>query len=110
MARARRALTEDEEETISSFVLASRRDRERLLLARGDDDRSAWAHGPPLDPEAMWQVPAAWSAGDLLVELRRHGAPEVAVGIQGQLAGQVVALADAVEVVFAPRYGDLISL
>ena len=37
-------------------------------------------------------------------------APEFAVGIYGQLAGEEVSLEDAIARVFAAWYGDLISL
>jgi hypothetical protein len=58
----------------------------------------------------MWQVPAGWSADQLLQELRRRGARDTAVGIYGQLAGQTVPLTDALRFAFAARCGDLISL
>ncbi len=106
----KRALSDDEEATIAAFVVAHRRDRERLLLSRDDVDSSTWAHYPPLDEAAMWQVPRQWRAEDLIADLRARGAPDAAVGIYGQLAGQTVPLADAVHRVFAAWYGDLISL
>ena len=110
MARRKRTLNEHEEATIAAFVLPARRERERLLLARGDVDDSAWSHDPPLDPALMWQIPRQWRRDDLLAELRRRGAPEVAVGIYGQLAGETMPLERAIDTVFAAWYGDLISL
>jgi hypothetical protein len=110
VAKRRRELTEHEEATIAAFVVPARRERERLLLARGDVDDSAWAHNPPLDETTMWHVPPQWRAAELIAELRKRGAPEVAVGIHGQLAGQTVPLDDAVNRVFHAMYGDLISL
>jgi hypothetical protein len=58
----------------------------------------------------MKRLPRQWSADDLLADLKQRGAPDVAVGIYGQLAGQAVPLAAAVRTVFAAQYGDLISL
>ena len=110
VARRKRALSEHEQKTIHAFVTKDRRERELLRLARGGVDDSLWSHRPPLDPGAMWQIPPGWSADQLLEELKRRGAPDVAVGIHGQLARQTVALPDAVRSVFAARHGDLISL
>jgi hypothetical protein len=110
VSRRRRQLTEHEEATIAAFVLPARRDRERLLLARGDVDAGMWAHRPPLDSAAMKRLPRQWSADDLLADLKRRGAPDVAVGVYGRLAGQAVPLTAAVRTVFGAQYGDLISL
>jgi hypothetical protein len=110
VAREKRSLSEHEERTIRAFVAQDRQDRELLRLARGNFDSAAWAHRPPLDAAAMWQVPVGWSADQLLEELRQRGAPDTAVGIYGQLAGQTVPLPEALRSVFAARYGDLISL
>jgi hypothetical protein len=107
MGRPKRQLTDDEEATIAAFVLPS--ERERLLVARGDVDDNVWAHRPPLDQTAMWQVPRHWEPEDLLADLRRRGAPEICTGIYGQLAGLSMSLPEAVTKVFAARYGDLIS-
>lgn len=110
MARRKRTLTEHEEATIAAFVEPARQERERLLLARGEVDDSAWSHDPPLVPALMWQVPRQWRQDDLLAELRRRAAPELAVGIYGQLAGETVPLEAAIDTVFAAWYGDLVSL
>jgi hypothetical protein len=110
VARHKRALSDHEERTIRAFVMRDRQDRELLRLARGDVDSAAWAHRPPLDRAAMCQVPGTWGPDQLLEELHQRGALETAVGIYGQLARQTVPLSDAVRLVFAARYGDLISL
>ncbi len=110
MARCKRTLTDDELATIAAFVVPERQDRVRLLLQRAEVDDSVWAHDPPLRESAMRQLPAEWSADNLLVELRRRRVPATDAGVIGQLAGQVLPLEDAVRKVFASWYGDLVSL